>query len=98
MSKDWRLAHLETQPYLRGVAFIKKEYREPSPRWDHDHCIACWATLAEPNVAGADVVHEGYATTDEYIRGQNYDWVCLPCFKLFRDAMEWRDVTTSNGV
>jgi len=96
MSKDWRLAHLETQPYLRGAAFVKKKYRKPSPRWDHDHCVACWATLAEPDVTGTDVVHEGYAITNEYIRGENYDWVCLPCFELFRGAMEWRDTTAPN--
>ena len=92
MTKDWRLEHLETQPYLRGVAFVRKPYRKPKPTWDHDHCVACWAKLAERDVASADV-HEGYATTKDYKHGENYDWVCVPCFELFRDAMEWRDLT-----
>lgn len=95
MSKDWRLAHLETQPYLRGVAFVRKQYRKPGPRWNHDHCVACWAKLVETGVSSPDVIHEGYATTSEYARGENYDWVCESCFELFRSAMEWRDETTS---
>jgi hypothetical protein len=28
---DWRLRHLETQPYLRGVSFARKPYRAPRP-------------------------------------------------------------------
>lgn len=93
MNKDWRLEHLETQPYLRGVAFVRKQYRAPRPGWDHDHCVACWATLAEPNIEGADIVHEGFATTSDYFHGAEYDWVCLPCFNLFRVDMAWSDVT-----
>ena len=91
--KDWRLEHLETQPYLRGVAFVRKPYRRPKPTWDHDHCVACWATLTEPHMKGADFIYEGYATTADYVRGADYDWVCAPCFGLFRDAMDWKDVT-----
>jgi hypothetical protein len=91
--KDWRLVHLETQPYLRGVAFTRKPYRKWSPTWDHDHCVACWMTLAEPPMTGSNIVHDGYATTKEFVRGENYDWVCAPCFELFRGDMGWRDVT-----
>jgi hypothetical protein len=98
-TKDWRLRHLETQPYLRGVSFIRRPYRATRPGWEHDHCVACWATLIEPGmIAGwsidkaADVVHEGYATTANFTRGPEYDWVCVPCFQLFREVMGWKDV------
>jgi hypothetical protein len=93
MTKDWRLEHLETQPFLRGVSFVRKPYRQYRPGWDHDHCAACWTTLAESGVEGDDVVHEGYATTAAFVRGADYEWVCAPCFQLFRDEMGWLDVT-----
>ena len=91
--KDWRLELLETQPYLRGVAFARKPCRAPSPGWNHDHCSACWAALVEPDIRGADFIHEGYATTAEFVRGQDYNWVCVPCFEQFSAIMGWRDVT-----
>jgi hypothetical protein len=93
MTKDWRLQHLETQPYLRGVSFVRKPYRAPRPRWDHDHCVACWAKLAEPGyLENPDIVPEGYATTAEFVRGADYDWVCSECFHQFRELMEWKEV------
>jgi len=94
MTKDWRLEQLQARPYLRGAAFLRKPYRQPSPEWDHDHCTACWTTLAEPHIKRADIIHEGYATTAEFVRGADYNWICVPCFEQFRDIMEWRDLTT----
>jgi hypothetical protein len=73
---------------LRDVAFIKKRYRQYSPDWDHDHCAACWTKFAEWD--GPDILHEGYATTAEYERGEDYDWVCPICFDELRDEMGWR--------
>ena len=93
MEKDWRLEHLETQPYLRGVSFVRKPYRAYRLGWDHDHCVACWATLAEPGVAAADDFQEGYATTSSFVRGEDYDWVCPPCFEAFAVEMGWIDET-----
>jgi hypothetical protein len=93
MTKDWRLAHLETQPFLRGVSFVRKTYREYRPGWDHDHCFACWAKLAEAKMEGPDIVHEGYATTADFVRGADYEWVCVPCFNQFCEAMAWKDAT-----
>jgi hypothetical protein len=87
MTKDWRLAHLETQPYLRGVTFERKLYKSYGPEWDHDHCIACWAKFAEFD--GPEIQHEGYATTAAFVRGADYDWVCSECFSLFRGPMDW---------
>ncbi len=40
-----------------------------------------------------DVVHEGYATTTDFVRGAEYDWVCVPCFELFCEVMGWKDVS-----
>jgi hypothetical protein len=93
VARDWRLEQLETQPYLRGVGFTRKPYREYRPGWDHDHCAACGMKLAEPELAGEDIVHEGYATTEDFVRGADYEWVCIPCFALFRDEMGWIELS-----
>ncbi|MBV9992723.1 MAG: hypothetical protein JOZ72_15695 [Alphaproteobacteria bacterium] len=86
---DWRLQHLRTQPYLRGVRFTKKPYKAYRPDWDHDHCAACWTKFAEHDVDHEPTLREGFATTEDYARGEDYDWVCSVCFGLFRDEMEW---------
>jgi hypothetical protein len=91
MTKDWRLEHLETQPYLRGAAFTRKPYRAYSATWEHDHCAGCWAKFMEPP---AEELHEGYATTEAYFKGADYDWVCVTCFTEFEQPMNW--TSTSN--
>lgn len=93
MSKDWRLERLESQEYLRGVSFARKMYRAYRPEWEHDHCAACWQKLVELGGTAEGAVHEGYATTAEYDRGAEYEWVCVPCFEAFAHEMDWRDVT-----
>ena len=93
MSKDWRLERLEDEEQLRGASFVRKAYRRYSPEWDHDHCAACWQKLAEPDLGVEDAIHEGYATTDDYFRGADYEWVCPTCFETFGGVMGWRDVT-----
>jgi hypothetical protein len=57
-----------------------------------DHCAACWATLTEPGIEGENFLHEGYATTAEYVRGAEYEWVCVPCFERFGADMAWVDL------
>jgi hypothetical protein len=91
MTKDWRLQHLETQPFLREVTFVRKLYKAYSAEWDHDHCVACWMKFMEPGIEGPDIIHEGYATTAEFVRGADYEWVCPECFSLFREAMAWKE-------
>jgi hypothetical protein len=93
MEKDWRLAQLETQPDLRGANFVRKPYTRYREGWEHDHCAACWGKLAEPeNIP--DALHEGYATSSDYARGENYEWICVPCFEAFASDMGWTDATS----
>lgn len=93
MEGDWRLEHLRTQPYLRGVQFQRTPYKARHPDWDHDHCLGCWATFAENAEGSGPIEHEGYATTSDYEKGAGYDWVCVTCFSLFREEMGWIEVT-----
>jgi hypothetical protein len=74
MMVDWRLEHLETQPHLCGVAFKRMTYRAYREGWDHDHCVGCWAKFAEFDDPTEPIEHEGYATTEKYVRGAEYDW------------------------
>ena len=98
MTKDWRLEHLETQPYLRGVIFVRKRYRAYRPGWDHDHCAACWAKLMEEGSGEDEALHEGYATTDAYLHGADYEWVCAACFEMFARSMEWTADSTAGDA
>jgi hypothetical protein len=97
MNKDWRLEHLQTQPYLRGVSFVRKTYRAYRRGWDHDHCVACWAKLTERSMDGDTILHEGYATTAEYVHGADYAWACISCFERFSGDMGWIDATPRNS-
>ena len=93
MTKDWRLQNLQETSRLHGVSFTRKPYRSYRPGWDHDHCAACWVKLAERPIEGEDVVHEGYATNEDYIHGAEYEWVCVSCFGLFREEMGWVEIS-----
>jgi len=98
MAKDWRLENLETNPDLLGAKFVRKPYRAYRPDWEHDHCAGCWARLIEPGVEieGEPSLHEGYAVTEEYPRGADYEWVCPSCFAEFGQDMGFVDVTPRN--
>lgn len=93
MTEDWRYAHLRTQPHLIGISFMRKPYRAYRLGWEHDHCVGCWAKFVEFGIEEEGIVHEGYATTSEYVHGGEYEWVCVPCFEQFHDVMKWMDVT-----
>lgn len=91
MSDDWRLENLKMWPRLRGLAWVRKPYSAYRPGWEHDHCAACNKTLAEPGIEGEDVVHEGYATTSDYEKGADYEWICVECFGDFKGDMGWHE-------
>jgi hypothetical protein len=77
---DWRLQGQET--YLKDITLFWKTYTRYSESWDHDHCEFCWAEFTEEN--RSDVLHEGYATED------NYRWICEECFEDFKDLFDWK--------
>lgn len=70
---DWRLTNQEH--YLKNASLIRKQYKAPTPTWDHDHCSFCWDRFSEYDGS----LHEGYCTTDE-----NH-WICDTCFEDFKD-------------
>lgn len=93
---DWVEGVLGTDiTFLRDVAFSRRPYRQPSQTWDHDHCTSCMAKFSE---RGPDDLREGWTTTDEYVRGAEYEWLCDECFALFRERLGLREVEDSRPV
>jgi hypothetical protein len=93
MSEDWRLEFFTFATVFARRKPCTPTVRACSPGWEHDHCVACWTKLAEPHVSGEDVVHKGYATTSDFVRGREYEWVCVQCFEQFKEHMACIDVT-----
>jgi hypothetical protein len=87
---DWRL---DNARHLCGLTLLRRPYKKWSDDWDHDHCAACFAKLAEFD--GEDVLHEGYATPPGY-KGdrEGYDWVCVTCFHDLKTSLNWTEGNT----
>ena len=77
----------QEQSLVPGTQFAFRSYQVPRPDWDHDHCSMCFAKFSEP--IGAGTVHEGYATTADFPRGEAYEWICAACFDDFSDEFGW---------
>jgi hypothetical protein len=84
---QWRI---DNASHLKGLRLQFRRYTRWSERWDHDHCAACWAKFAE--FEGPDILHQGYATCDDYPKGAGYEWVCQTCFDDLKDDIEWSAV------
>jgi hypothetical protein len=77
--------------YLIGCVFMRMPYRKPREDWEHDHCAACWRTIAE--IEGEDIAHEGYASIATEKWKADYHWICPECFEQHREHMRWAVVT-----
>ena len=82
---DWRIDNVNR---LRGQSFRHKKYYQRSETWDHDHCTACWAKF----MLREGYLTEGYAVTEAYKFGADYEWVCESCFADLSEIMEWKVV------
>ena len=71
------------EKYLKGAVWVRRTYRRyaKNPNWDHDHCRFCYGKFMVEDIP--DVLHEGYATLDDY------HWICLTCFDDFKEMFEW---------
>ena len=86
--KQWRI---DSASHLKGLRLHLRRYTKWREGWDHDHCAACWAKFAE--FEGPDILHEGYATGEDYPRGSGYEWVCKTCFDDLKHDMRWSAVS-----
>lgn len=85
--KQWRI---DNASRLKGSRLQFRRYTRWSESWDHDHCAACCAKLAE--FEGPDIQHEGYATCDDYPEGPCHEWVCQTCYDDLKEDLEWSAV------
>jgi len=84
---DWRL--MGQEKFLRGVTLYWKKYIQYGEHWDHDHCEFCMVTFMVEDYP--DVLHEGWATED------NYRWICNNCFDDFREMFEFKTGCLEGG-
>lgn len=94
--EDWRLNGQDR--YLHGAALVHQKYTVWTETWEHDHCEFCFAKFMDPNFSelhrqfieeNADVLIEGYATSDGDESGARYRWICDACLEDFKDRFEW---------
>ena len=84
---DWRRMGQEAT-LAPGTELVRKTYQPPRPSWDHDHCSFCFGKFVAPDDASRfteRVWTEGYATTDRFVRGADYEGVCPDCFADFAE-------------
>lgn len=82
--RQWRI---DNARHLEGLRLQFRRYTRWNESWNHDHCAGCGAKFAE--FEGPGILHEGYATCDDYPRGACYEWVCQTCFDDLKDDMNW---------
>jgi len=81
----WRL---ENAKHLKGRTLALKRYFRPNENWDHDHCVACWAKVAE--FEGQEIIHEGYVTLPDNSKNDRYQWwICPECFSDLSMTLGW---------
>lgn len=94
---DWRRMGQEAD-LSPGTKLTRKHYRSHSETWEHDHCAFCFVKFMDPNFSDGhrefmekhpEVLTEGYTTTSEHPRGEDYSWVCEKCVQDFSGEFEW---------
>jgi hypothetical protein len=95
---DWRRRFCSELDLPPGAILVLKRYRAPSERWDHEHCLFCWAKFMDPDLSEAsrqfieanpDVLTEGYTLSEE---PELDDWVCPQCVEDFAEEYQLRIV------
>jgi len=92
MSEDWRSVGAR---FLRGTRLQRRQWRQWSAQWDHDHCSGCNAEFS--NSTAPDILHEGYTTCSDFVHGAGYEWLCPECFSDLKDTMGWIEVPPEPG-
>ena len=65
------------------------KYYQLGEHWDHDHCAACGTMFCLHEKC--DSQKEGYAVTEDYQLGEDYEWVCRSCFEELKDILDWKN-------
>lgn len=96
MPTDWRESSLDMVEHLRGGSFRRKAYVQYRRDWDHDHCEMCNVKFMEAKTKISETINEGFASTENYVHGANYAWLCADCFTFLKPRLGLIDETTGN--
>jgi hypothetical protein len=92
MGKPWvAQKHFDPQcmrelVYLEKTNWVHKRYELRVPQPCPDGCVVCKTRFGE---APEDIA-EGYTTTADFAGGGLYEWLCEPCFELYKQPLRLR--------
>ena len=81
---DWRLTNQDK--YLMGASLNFRIFHvcDENPKWDHEHCVFCWAKVVDKkDYLDSNLIKEAYCTQD------GGHWICPNCFSDFKDKFGW---------
>ncbi len=85
MKQQFDDQRLKEFSYLRGVEFMRADYRIRASHSREDRCVICKAAFGPIEAGGA--LENGYTTTRAFAGGGLYEWICAPCFEQSKDAL-----------
>ncbi len=80
--EDWREELLNTVESTHGCCFVKTEFKSSKDN-DHEHCSICFEKIS-------DIESGQFEKVGFYCKETN-DWLCLSCFKDFKERFEWKE-------
>ena len=90
---DWRLTaglvrgHEEK---LKNIPLWYIPFQPLSDRWDHEHCMFCWAKFYNH----PECLQEGYCSQPE--NSPEAMWICPECYADFKDMFGWTRIPPNN--
>lgn len=88
--KDKQAWYRDTD-WLHETFWRWETYGQPSPEWNHEHCVFCNRRIAEAGGSDPETIHEAWTTTYADSDGDTgYEWVCPSCFDQLQDTFAWR--------
>lgn len=81
MDEEWYMWSYRAKTYLHNKILELRPYESE----DHDHCEICWARFSKH----PDDMQNGY-----YEMSSN-SWVCVDCYKSFKDLFRWEQEESS---
>lgn len=83
---DWRLEAgpaCGREAELKSIPLYYIPFEPLSDRWDHEHCVFCWAKFFRH----PECLQEGYCTRPQNSR--DADWICPECYEDFEEMFGW---------
>ncbi len=90
MTEEEKQEWYQDTDWLHETFWRWEAYRKPCAGWNHEHCVFCARTIAEPDYSDPTALHEAWTTNFVHPEGDmGYEWVCPSCFEQLRDTFCW---------